>query len=181
MKRILGIVLMCLTLLIPTNSEAKELEVSSISRIIFHEEAIDLVVPDQVISVPNIAVETDICSKFPPDEDVNLIAWIAMGEAEGESEEGKRLVIDTILNRVDSSHFPDTIEGVIFQQNAFSCTQDGRLDRCTPNDEVIELVYEELENRTNDEVIFFNANHYSAYGEPMFIEGNHYFSSYGKE
>ena len=43
-----------------------------------------------------------------------------MAEAEGECEEGKRLVIDTILNRVDSEHFPDTVYEVIYQPNQFS-------------------------------------------------------------
>ena len=38
-------------------------------------------------------------------EDVELIALVTMAEAEGECEEGKRLVIDTILNRVDSGTF----------------------------------------------------------------------------
>lgn len=35
------------------------------------------------------------------EEDINLIALVTMAEAEGESELGKRLVIDTILNRID--------------------------------------------------------------------------------
>ena len=38
-----------------------------------------------------------------------LLAVITMAEAEGESERGKRLVIDTVLNRVDSKKFPNTI------------------------------------------------------------------------
>jgi N-acetylmuramoyl-L-alanine amidase len=42
------------------------------------------------------------------DEEINLIALVTMAEAEGESEQGKRLVISTILNRVDSElrYFP---------------------------------------------------------------------------
>ena len=50
-------------------------------------------------------------------EDIELIALVTMAEAEGECEEGKRLVIDTILNRIDSEHFPDTASGVIYQAN----------------------------------------------------------------
>lgn len=50
-------------------------------------------------------------------EDIELIALVTMAEAEGECEEGKRLVIDTILNRVDSDYFPDTIRDVIYQRN----------------------------------------------------------------
>lgn len=56
--------------------------------------------------------ETDIS-----DEDVALIALMTMTEAEGEPEEGQRLVIDSVLNRVDDPHFPDTIYDVIWQPN----------------------------------------------------------------
>lgn len=113
------------------------------------------------------------------EDEIDLIAWITMGEAEGESEYGKRLVIDTILNRVDDSCFPDTVNGVVYQKSQFSCVWDGRLDRCSPNDKVRQLVIEELENRTNYDVLFFTADKYGAYGKHLFQEGNHYFC--GKE
>ena len=113
------------------------------------------------------------------ENDIRLIALITMAEAEGESEEGKRLVIDTILNRVDSelSYFPDTVSEVIFQKNAFSSTTDGRMEKCYVMEDICELVKEELENRTNNDVLYFRTGHYSNYGTPMFAEGNHYFSS----
>ena len=47
-------------------------------------------------------------------EDVELIALVTMAEAEGECEEGKRLVIDTILNRVDSEHLGDKSNSQFF-------------------------------------------------------------------
>lgn len=111
-------------------------------------------------------------------EDVELIALVTMAEAEGECEEGKRLVIDTILNRVDSEHFPDTVYEVIYQPNQFSSMWNGRVDRCEVREDICGLVYEELESRTNYEVMFFTAGEYSAYGVPMFQVGNHYFSRY---
>ena len=46
-------------------------------------------------------------------EEIELIALVTMAEAEGETELGQRLVIDTILNRVDDSHFPDNVTDVI--------------------------------------------------------------------
>ena len=111
-------------------------------------------------------------------EDVELIALVTMAEAEGECEEGKRLVIDTILNRVDSEHFPDTVYEVIYQPNQFSSMWNGRVDRCEVRKDICGLVYEELESRTNYDVVFFTAGEYSAYGVPMFQVGNHYFSRY---
>lgn len=112
------------------------------------------------------------------DEDIDLIALVTMAEAEGESEYGKRLVIDTILNRVDSDHYPDTVFEVVYQPSQFSSMWNGRVDRCCVMDEICQLVKEELLERKNYEVIFFTAGEYSKYGTPMFQEGNHYFSSY---
>ena len=111
-------------------------------------------------------------------EEIDLIALVTMAEAEGETELGKRLVIDTILNRMDDPHFPDTVYDVIYYPNAFSVMWNSRIDRCYVMPEIVELVKEELLNRTNYECVFFMAGGYSAYGEPMFQECCHYFSSY---
>lgn len=48
--------------------------------------------------------------------DAHLLAKIAMAEAEGENIQTKTLVILTVLNRVQSDEFPDTIEDVIFEE-----------------------------------------------------------------
>lgn len=110
-------------------------------------------------------------------EDMKLIAHMTMAEAEGESEYGQRLVIDTILNRVDSGTFPDSVYGVLYQPYQFSSIKDGRFARCHVKKELYELVVEEVQNRTNYDVIFFRTGHYSEYGTPMFKEGAHYFNS----
>lgn len=112
------------------------------------------------------------------DEEIDLVSLITMAEAESESDKGKRLVIDTILNRVDSEYFPDTIEDVVYQKNQYSCVLSGRLDRCYVQEDIRRLVIEEMIDRTDSEVIFFRLDDYPIYGSPMFIEGNHYFSSY---
>ena len=111
-------------------------------------------------------------------DDVELIALVTMAEAEGECEEGKRLVIDTILNRVDSGYFPNTISEVIYQPGQFTSMWNGRADRCYPSDDICQLVREEVSCRTNYDVMFFTAGYYSNYGVPMFAIGDHFFSSY---
>lgn len=123
-------------------------------------------------------------AKSLSDDEINLIALCTMGEAEGESDLGKRLVIDTILNRVESEGFPDNIVDVIYQPNAFECMWNGRIDRCVNSANYIEmithiyqLVKEEALARTNIEVTYFCAGGFSDYGTPLFQEGNHYFSS----
>lgn len=113
------------------------------------------------------------------EEEIDLLALVTMAEAEGESDEGKRLVIDTILNRADSelSYFPDNVTDVVYQKNAFSSMWNGRANRCYVDEDIRRLVLEELDSRTNYEVMYFHANKYGKYGTPMFSVGNHYFSS----
>ena len=124
--------------------------------------------------------EPEILSEEPimSEDDIELIALVTMGEAEGECEEGKRLVIDTILNRVDYDlYFPNTVKDVIYQRNQFECVTNGRLNRCYVDEYFCQLVREELEYRTNYDVMYFRAGRYGEYGTPMFQVGNHYFSS----
>lgn len=129
-------------------------------------------------TVSAVEIEEYVEDTLLPQEDIELIALVTMAEAEGECEEGKRLVIDTILNRVDSVYFPDTVHGVIYQANQFSSMWNGRVDKCFADDDICQLVEEELQSRTNVDTIFFTAGGYGKYGTPMFQVGNHYFSSY---
>lgn len=63
-------------------------------------------------------------------EDYEVLLKIVEAEAGGESEEGKLLVANVILNRVADSKFPDTVKEVVFQQengtSQFSPVSDGR-------------------------------------------------------
>lgn len=112
------------------------------------------------------------------DEEIELIALVTMAEAETECEEGIRLVIDTILNRVESEYFPNTIIEVIYQENQYDCVINGRINRCYVRDDILKFINEEIENRTDGDVIFFRTKKYSRYGSPMYLVGSHYFSSY---
>lgn len=112
------------------------------------------------------------------EEDIRLIALMTMTEAESEPEVGQRLVIDSVLNRVDDPHFPDTIHNVIWQPHQYCGMESPRIDQCWVKEELVQLVREELKNRTNYDVVFFRTQRYSDYGVPMFQVGAHYFSSY---
>ena len=157
------------------NSTGKDKIISEVSTYEYETEEPEN--HDLVLDIHESEPETEILSEEQQvnDEDIWLIAWITMGEAEGECEEGKRLVIDTILNRVDHSSFPNTIYDVIYQPNQFSCVWNGRLDRTAATEEVCQLVREELINRCNYEVLYFTAGNYGKYGEHLFQVGNHYF------
>ncbi|MCM1525223.1 MAG: cell wall hydrolase [Ruminococcus sp.] len=134
---------------------------------------------DYSLTETYIEQETVKSGSYPiGEEEICLIALVTMAEAEGESEKGQRLVIDTILNRVDSEYFPDTVKDVIWQPYQFSCMWNGRAKRCESTEYLCGLVCEELEERSDNTVIFFRGDCYGDYGVPMFKEGSHYFSSY---
>lgn len=64
-----------------------------------------------------------------------LLAKIAMAEAENQDTEGKALVMLTVINRVMTDEFPDSIEEVIYQPGQFSPVSDGAFDCAEPDDD----------------------------------------------
>ena len=67
-------------------------------------------------------------------EERELLARVVYAESNTEPIEGQIAVAQVVLNRVRSSEFPNTIAGVIYQKNAFSCVSDGQIN-LTPNAE----------------------------------------------
>lgn len=147
------------------------------------EETVSVISTEEVETEARIIEEEPTTVVYNPpltDEEIDLIALVTMAEAEGEPEEGKRLVIDTILNRVEheSPEFPDTVYDVVYKPHQFDAMWNGRVDRCEVREDICQLVREELVSRTNSEVIFFRRDYYSKYGTPLFQVGNHCFSKY---
>lgn len=109
-------------------------------------------------------------------DSIDILALCVMAEAEGESELGKRLVIDTVLNRAAHPDFPDTIWEVISHPNAFTSYWDGRMGEVEPAQEIYCLISEELRSQSNKEVLYFRTEDWPEYGTPLLREGGHYFS-----
>lgn len=91
------------------------------------------------------------------DDEKYLLAKIAMAEAEGCSLRTKELVIETVLNRVKSDKFPNTIEEVIFQKNQFTPTFDGRWNKVEPNEDCWKAVENVLSAGVKEEVLYFES------------------------
>lgn len=68
--------------------------------------------------------------------DSYLLARLVYGEARGEPYTGQVAVAAVVLNRVDSSSYPNTISGVIYESGAFTAVSDGQIN-LTPNDTAI--------------------------------------------
>lgn len=61
------------------------------------------------------------------DEEIMLLSKLVAGEARGESYEGQVAVAAVVINRVKDSRFPNSLEGVIYQRNAFSVVKNGTI------------------------------------------------------
>lgn len=169
-----------------TNEVVEEVEVvenedDSVAQEISEEE---VVVEDELVeeineepSVVEFYEEATSESRFSEDE-IYLMAKVCLAEAEGESDYGKRLVVSTILNRIDSGYYSSNVYDVVYQPYQFEVTMNGRIDRVTVTDDIIQLVKEEIANRSNYDVIYFRTDHYSEYGTPLFVEDSHYFSGF---
>lgn len=58
--------------------------------------------------------------------DIYLLAKLIYAESRGEPYTGQVAVGAVVLNRVDDPGFPNTLQGVIYQPWAFTCTHDGQ-------------------------------------------------------
>lgn len=100
--------------------------------------------------------ETETAERFTEKEKY-MLAKIAMAEAEGCSIKAKELVIHTVLSRIESDMFPNTVEKVIFQKNQFTPTSDGRWNRVEPNEECWQALENVLSSSESKDILFFES------------------------
>lgn len=135
-----------------------------------------IVQESEPIKEPGEVLASDIYSYYTMDE-IDLIAICTMAEAGEEPTLGQRLVIDTILNRLDSPYFNyDSIHDVIYAPNQFTSMTNGRVDQCYVKESIRKLVIEEMDRRTDSEVLYFRTGHYHEGMKDLYKIGNHYFS-----
>lgn len=65
--------------------------------------------------------------------EMDILAKVIYSEARGEPYKGQVAVGAVVMNRIQSSQFPDTIQGVVFQKGAFTAVSDGQY-YLTPNE-----------------------------------------------
>lgn len=111
-------------------------------------------------------------------DSLEILAQCVQAEAGNQNLEGRRLVVDVILNRVDSPLFPDNIEDVIYAEKQFSCILDGGFDKAGWNMDDLSFQAVEMEvfgnNRLNSNVLYFSRAKVN--GRNFFKEGDHWFS-----
>ncbi|MEY8391729.1 cell wall hydrolase [Lachnospiraceae bacterium 45-W7] len=107
--------------------------------------------------------------------DTALLAALIQCEAGGESYEGKVAVGSVVMNRVYSSHFPNTVAGVIYQGGQFSPVASGRFASVLAsgaNASCTQAAQEVLGGNITNNCLYFRRNDGSI---PGTIIGNHVF------
>ena len=137
------------------------------------------------IEAPTTAVTTTITENqvVPSNATYKIFAGLLQAEAGNQDECGKRLVVDTVLNRVNDPQFPDTILEVIYQPYQFSVVKNGQLQKYIDGrleipEENYRIIAEELFDQADYDVVFFQSGGWSSYGQPAYKYGDHYFSKW---
>lgn len=107
----------------------------------------------------------------PDEEEREILERIVEAEAGNQDAEGKLLVANVILNRVESDKFPDTVKEVVLQENngacQFSPVSSGRIWKVKVSQETSEAVERALEGEDlSDGALYFAARKH-ADGEKM--------------
>lgn len=103
-----------------------------------------------------ILEKEEISGKYSlPEKDYEALLKIVEAEAGGEDQNGKLLVANVVLNRVENDKFPNTVWDVIMQNNdgvaQFSPTKDGRFMCVSVSDDTREAVSRALKGENISE------------------------------
>lgn len=112
--------------------------------------------------------------------DIYLLARAVYGEARGEAYKGQVAIAAVILNRVESSSFPNTIAKVIYQPGAFTIVSDGQIN-LTPDNTAITAAKDAMNgyDPTGGALFYYNpsktTNAYMLSKTVTLVIGNHNF------
>ena len=110
--------------------------------------------------------------------ELELLAQVVEAEAGNQDLTGKRLVVDVVLNRVDSPLFPDTITEVLEQPGQFSTMWNGAVEDAgwhMQEDDYTAVMMEVTGVRLDYDIYYFTAGEYNASCKPAYIHGDHFF------
>lgn len=111
-------------------------------------------------------------------DELELLAKVVEAEAGNQDLTGKRLVVDVVLNRVDSPLFPDTITEVLEQPGQFTTMSNGAVEDAgwhMQEEDYTAVMLEVSGERLDYDIYFFTAGEYNEGCTPAYIHGDHYF------
>lgn len=81
----------------------------------------DVIYPGQTLKIKSSS------GNYKPSIDTDLLARLVHAEAQGEPYEGQVAVAAVVLNRVNDSRYPNTLEGVVYEKYAFEPVSNGTI------------------------------------------------------
>lgn len=82
-------------------------------------------------------------------EEIELLSRTVQLEAGGEIKESKYATTETILNRISSEKYPNTLQGVLSQKGQFSTWKDINSEKAVPSTDTYEAIVHVLMGQTN--------------------------------
>lgn len=92
------------------------------------------------------------------DYEIDLLARLVRAEAQTEPFEGKIAVACVVLNRVESSAFPDTIKEVIYERGQFQPVSNGEINKPADSEsiEAVKAALSEKRDMAAESLFFYN-------------------------
>ena len=92
------------------------------------------------------------------DNEIDLLSRLVRAEAETEPFEGKIAVACVVLNRVESSKFPNTIREVIYARGQFQPVQNGEINKPADEESIkaVKAALTEKRNLAPGALFFYN-------------------------
>ena len=121
----------------------------------------DRIKPGQVLTIPgsgSTANSSGGSVRGLSSAERDLFARVIQAEATGEPYTGKVAVASVILNRINDSEFPNTLNDVIYQRHAFESVSNGLVWRRSPSQEAFKAIDQALNawDPTHGSLFFWN-------------------------
>ena len=135
----------------------------------------------EVEVVEQASTEETVCRILLNKEERELLCRTVYCEAGNQSIETQEMVALTILNRLESDKFPDTLHDVIYQKNQYEVTTWSGFENYGWTEQVEQAVENSLiENRHPSDMYYFRNGYYHSFGVPYMQSGDLYFNTEGR-
>ena len=136
---------------------------------------------EEVKSVEPTTAEPHKCSWADislNDEEYRLLCTTVFCEAGNQTVETQTMVALTILNRINSDIFPNTVREVVYQDEQFAVTKWDDFENYGWTESVTAAVKNALaDNEHPDDMYYFRTLHYHTFGTPYIQSEDLYFST----
>lgn len=131
------------------NPQIKNIDLIYVGQTVYTSKSVDATDSSEIVVDPpeKEVAQPEIIVGYSEYE-IDLLARLVRAEAESEPYQGKVAVACVVLNRVDSSAFPNTIKEVIYQKGQFQPVRNGEINKPADVDS-IKAVNEALKEKRN--------------------------------